>query len=128
MSEWTKEPWEVEPEETEEEDVIKGCDITAQGKSIFTVEIDNYCALNEANASRIVQCVNACVGLEDPAAELKRLREVEKVAMDMLSVCVKTVEWFVVYHEHNPAMVDDLEEIIEKASPLLHPEPKREES
>jgi hypothetical protein len=33
-----------------------------------------------ANASRIVACVNACAGIEDPASELARLRRVEAAA------------------------------------------------
>ena len=31
--------------------------------------------LDDANAARIVACVNACAGMEDPAAEIARLRE-----------------------------------------------------
>jgi hypothetical protein len=31
-------------------------------------------SLDEANASRIVACVNACAGMEDPAAEIERLK------------------------------------------------------
>lgn len=32
----------------------------------------------DANAARIVACVNACAGMEDPAAEIARLRAIEK--------------------------------------------------
>ena len=32
----------------------------------------------EANAARIVACVNACAGMDDPAAEIERLRDMEK--------------------------------------------------
>lgn len=32
------------------------------------------------NAARAVQCVNACAGMDDPAAEIARLREIERVA------------------------------------------------
>ena len=31
-----------------------------------------------ANAARIVACVNACAGMDDPAAEIERLRDMEK--------------------------------------------------
>jgi hypothetical protein len=34
----------------------------------------------EADARRIVACVNACAGIEDPGAELARLRRVEQAA------------------------------------------------
>lgn len=34
----------------------------------------------EANAHRIVACVNALAGVDDPAAELARLRRVEQAA------------------------------------------------
>ena len=32
-----------------------------------------------ANAARIVACVNAMAGIDDPAAELERLREIERI-------------------------------------------------
>ncbi len=39
-----------------------------------------------ANASRAVACVNACAGMADPAAEIARLRRVEKAADAMRSI------------------------------------------
>lgn len=36
----------------------------------------------ESNAARIVACVNACAGMADPAAEIARLRESDKVLLD----------------------------------------------
>jgi hypothetical protein len=35
-------------------------------------------AVAAANAARIVACVNACAGMDDPVAEIKRLREIEE--------------------------------------------------
>ena len=32
---------------------------------------------DKSNGERIVACVNACAGMDDPAAEIKRLREIE---------------------------------------------------
>lgn len=40
-----------------------------------------------ANAARIVQCVNACAGMEFPEAEIPRLKTQEQVAQD----CVQTI-------------------------------------
>lgn len=37
----------------------------------------------EANAARIVACVNACAGLADPAADLATLREALRVIAEM---------------------------------------------
>jgi len=41
------------------------------------------------NAARAVACVNACAGIEDPAAELERLRAVE-----VLAKTVADMNWF----------------------------------
>lgn len=32
----------------------------------------------DANAARIVACVNACAGMEDPVSEIARLKAIEK--------------------------------------------------
>lgn len=45
-------------------------------------------AYNERDQARIVACVNACAGIEDPAAELARLRRVEGAAREVLNECV----------------------------------------
>lgn len=42
---------------------------------------DSLCdTLTKADAYRIVACVNACTGMADPVAEVKRLREETKLA------------------------------------------------
>lgn len=53
----------------------------ARDAGIYPVERDE-------NAKRAVACVNACAGIEDPAAELARLRRVEGAAREVLAECV----------------------------------------
>ena len=44
---------------------------TPLGSCQLTVD---YCPESKSNAARIVACVNACAGMEDPAAEIAALR------------------------------------------------------
>ena len=50
--------------------------------------------LGEANAARIVACVNACVGMEDPAAEIEKLRRQRDELLGLVRavVCHSTVK------------------------------------
>ena len=50
--------------------------------------------LGRANANRIVTCVNACVGMEDPAAEIEKLKRQrdELLALARAVVCHSTVK------------------------------------
>ena len=41
----------------------------------------------EANAARIVACVNACAGMTDPAAQIKALRDALEDAEFLLRKC-----------------------------------------
>lgn len=80
MSAHTPEPWRVDGY------VVYALELDRLGRerNRFTAAV--YTSLRgsapfseaAANAARIVACVNACAGLPDPAAELARLREVER--------------------------------------------------
>jgi len=63
MSEYTPEPWEnhIGTIESESGWHIASCVTTNGGKAT-------------ANAARIVACVNAMAGIDDPAAEIAKLR------------------------------------------------------
>jgi hypothetical protein len=42
----------------------------------------------DSNARRIVECVNACSGMADPAAEIARLRAVESALRALINAPV----------------------------------------
>lgn len=72
MREWTKEPWDFELLDTEEASIYPSYDCE------WTIAL---CAdgvmsehSGEANARRIVACVNACAGMDDPEAEIAAMR------------------------------------------------------
>jgi hypothetical protein len=71
----TKEPWRLDPNQPDniERVFYDGC------------LRDNWCRdpiCSEANAARIVACVNACVGMKDPAAEIERLKKAIGLQME----------------------------------------------
>ena len=67
---WTPEPWRRANHGTEEIE-SKGAALLADFGNIGTARADR---------DRAIACVNACVGVEDPAAEIARLREIEAAA------------------------------------------------
>ena|SRR5690606_33698593 len=81
MGEWTKEPWcvalapydedeiEVTTEDRERQDVIPICLV----KVGYRGPVENE---QRANIPRILACVNAMTGIEDPAATMKEVVEV----------------------------------------------------
>ena len=73
----TQEPWETSKHGTP--DAFPQFGIYSGNRNDHaTIKGDNA----SADADRIVACVNACAGIEDPAAELARLRRVEDAARD----------------------------------------------
>ena len=76
MSKHTPEPWKYEKE------LSAGCDewlismdAGDRGRGICIAETrPGSAAGGEANARRIVTCVNACAGMDDPAAEIAELK------------------------------------------------------
>lgn len=82
MSEHTPEPWNVDevfwrgaiPYECPEWSIQNKSIHDENGWSICMVQGDNNKPM-QANAVRIVACVNACTGMADPAAEIAALRE-----------------------------------------------------
>ena len=70
MNAHTPEPWKLW------RDMDPSAPIGIQGQSGDLVcEMARWAA--EANSARIVACINACAGMDDPAAEIARLRECE---------------------------------------------------
>ena len=85
MSKHTPEPWEFESEPQYCSEIIG-----SNGDSVCTFVEDPSCV----DVDRILSCVNACAGMDDPAeeiAELKRQRDelldALECASDELSVC-----------------------------------------
>ena len=64
----TSEPWSLL---SQRQDIIKGKD----GSHILECIGHEANPRTQANADRIVACVNACAGMEDPAYEIAKLRE-----------------------------------------------------
>ena len=80
----TPEPWVLADMYIVESDTTKGTAVVANTRAPTTTPYSEC----RANAARIVACVNACAGIEDPAVELARLRRVEEaahVALDYLA-------------------------------------------
>jgi hypothetical protein len=78
----TSEPWHV-------------C-INVNDRTTFAIDCSNarsaYIAddLREEDAARIVACVNACVGMEDPAAEIERLKAQQaELVMDKADIAMQ---------------------------------------
>lgn len=73
----TPEPWKVDDSEFPAIGNVVDCD---NEQVCQTSERKGYTAplsqleIRKANAARIVACVNACAGMEDPAAEIQALR------------------------------------------------------
>lgn len=68
----TPEPWEVYNEHY----------ITASDEKIacqFFDRMDYYYSNKDANAARIVECVNALAGIENPAEWVKRMKKIEVI-------------------------------------------------
>ena len=71
MPECTPGPWEVSSD---------GCHINAEGVAGSIAVTYGPEPDREEDARRIVACVNACEGMDDPAAEIAHLRfEVERL-------------------------------------------------
>ena len=60
-----------------------------------------------ANAARIVTCVNACAGMEDPAAEIDELKRQRDELLAALRSSVETIEWM---HGCSSPASDEVEE------------------
>jgi len=48
-------------------------------------EILNLDSIHSRNARRLIDCVNACIGMVDPAAEIQAMREAMRETADILA-------------------------------------------
>lgn len=72
MAKHTPEPWSVHQ--------YNGTNINANGDLIMAVRfMGGTDDEGEANAARATVCVNACAGIDDPAATLEEVRDVLRV-------------------------------------------------
>ena len=87
MSNHTPEPWYWHENDSY-------CEINSERDG----QIGDSCAssclgdidLGRANAARIITCVNACAGMEDPAAEIDELRRQRD---ELLGLAERLVQW-----------------------------------
>jgi hypothetical protein len=70
----TPEPWDLKQQYSADSNGSCMYKITKQGDYWPIIP---ECSTGE-NFARIVACVNACAGMDDPAAEIERLRDMEK--------------------------------------------------
>ena len=81
MSKHTPEPWHFYENDTY-------CEINSERDGQIGDSCASSCLGNKelgiANAMRIVGCVNACVGMEDPAAEIEKLRRQRDELLDLV--------------------------------------------
>jgi uncharacterized short protein YbdD (DUF466 family) len=79
MSEHSSEPWKFYTDQIKGDEFNRSkVTIVAEGITICQMYYPAggvYGSIAEHNAKRIVDCVNACAGLGDPAIEIAKLRE-----------------------------------------------------
>jgi hypothetical protein len=107
MSGYTKEPWHVHHDIDAGEwpmvmagGVVAGVIVANVNPTSFNCVTGGYVEMPPAaNAARIVACVNACAGMDDPAAEIDRLRAriadlIRQAAIGRLAVlALRALEW-----------------------------------
>jgi hypothetical protein len=86
---WTPEPWRLEPCDLDDGSTNIVSDEPVYSNWYFTIARVGARTerRRDANAARIVQCVNALAGVADPAAEIARLRGIEKVYAAAVEEC-----------------------------------------
>jgi hypothetical protein len=85
MGNWTKEPWAILPQRA---DMIKGTDGSHVLECIGHITHER----TQANASRIVACVNACKGMKDPAKDIEQLQLDKAELIETLSMALSTIQ------------------------------------
>ena len=91
----TPEPWDTQADPDIDDSTIYVHTIEGDDAPVLVATFPWH-DTGEANAARIVRCVNACAGIPDPAAELADLRELPKawqrvsVLQDELLGCYRT--------------------------------------
>ncbi len=85
MGKHTPEPWTIDSSRNGFTSYvcIQGPFINGSGNpALCWIEANQPADVNEANANRIVQCVNACAGIDDPDLLLRTAREALKAVAD----------------------------------------------
>jgi hypothetical protein len=80
----TATPWKLQKPSWARDIYIYECgkDITTAIAQVFGHQVDDGEAEAIAHARRIVDCVNACAGMSDPAAEIEAMREALRCIAD----------------------------------------------
>ena len=93
MSKHTPGPWKLWGDK---EAIVMDCPLHSKHGfiAVMACNEDVSARTSSANAKRIVTCVNACVGMEDPAAEIEKLRRQrdELLALARAVVCHSTIK------------------------------------
>ena len=97
----TPEPWRVEEWTCHAPTCIRAGDVTVADCSGF----GRYADETIPDAARIVQCVNACAGIEDPAAALKMAKD----ALNLIkAVIVDSDHWWMDCPDRGGFDLDDI--------------------
>ena len=75
------------------------------------------CVYKDDDARRIVACVNACAGMEDPAAEIAELKLQRDELLAALRSSVETIEWM---HGCSSPASDEVEEAIREGNAMVN--------
>lgn len=62
-------------------------------------------SMSEANAKRIVECVSACDGMENPADDIAKLRQTIQMLTSHLESCANELTFMI--DNHNEQSMDD---------------------
>ena len=101
MSEHTKEPWEY----IEYGRIYSGDDFVADCRHVIDTR-----KRAEKDAKRIIACINACTGMDDPESNLAALRSENQRLRDLAEDLLKWSKAYPVsvFPEPTPKQVDDV--------------------
>lgn len=71
----TSEPWKVELDSTPFYSSIGGAYFVRGPDNEYIARLTDETEPREANSKRIIACVNACIGMDNPKAEIERLKQ-----------------------------------------------------
>lgn len=79
------EPWEID----EFKGMTLGISASDGDAVVWCSELVEEGISNQADAHRIVECVNACAGIEDPETTIRRAAEVLRLALERIEELCK---------------------------------------
>ena len=89
MSKHTPEPWSIG---TSRITSLNICAKDSDGNEAIVASPNFNFSNHHENAVRIVTCINACAGMEDPAAEIAELKRQRDELLDVLSTAIPMIK------------------------------------